>query len=189
MLATLLNAPLAATEGAASDDNPLLATETGLMLWTLAVFAVAMLILWKLAFPAISEALEKRQKLIEDSIDSANKTRAEADEVLAEYRERLKEARVQAEDIVTRANKAGAELEREAKEDAKRQREELLEQARRDIEGETQKAIQDLRREVANLTIAATEHVTRKSLSEDDQRRHVDDALSELGFEALGGRN
>lgn len=188
MLATLLTVPLAATEEAASDDNPLLATETGLMLWTLAVFAVAMLILWKLAFPPISAALEKRQKMIEDSIDSAERTRAEADEVLADYRERLKEAREQAEEIVTRANKAGAELEREAKEDAKRQREDLLEQARRDIQGETQKAIQDLRREVADLTIAATEHVTRKSLTEDDQKRLVEEALSELDFEALGGR-
>jgi len=178
--------PLAAEK---SDDNPLLATEVGLMAWTLGVFAVSMFILWKLAFPKISEALEKRQKMIEDSIDAATKTRADADEVLAEYRERLKEARAQADEIVARATKSGAEVERLALEDSKQTREDLLEQTRKDIQAETQKAIQDLRREVANLTVAAAEHVTRKSLTPEDQERLVEEALSELDFEALGARN
>ncbi len=63
------------------------------MIWTLIVFFVTFLLLRKLAFPRISEALEKRQHMIEESIDTAQRTKAEADEILAEYRERLKEAR------------------------------------------------------------------------------------------------
>ncbi len=59
------------------------------MVWTLLVFGVTMVLLARLAFPRISEALERRQKTIEDSIDSAQRTREEADKLLAEYRERL----------------------------------------------------------------------------------------------------
>ena len=81
-----------------------------------------------------------------------------------EYRERLREARAQAEEIVARARKAGEVHERESLEEAKEQREELLEQTRRDIEAETRRAIQEIRSEVADLTVLATEKVTRKAL-------------------------
>jgi F-type H+-transporting ATPase subunit b len=155
------------------------------MIWTLLLFGISMYILWKLAFPRISEALDKRQHAIEDSIDHAERIRHEADELLAEYRERLREARTQAEDILDRARKTGDATERIAQEQAEQRRDQLMEQTRREIETETRRAIQDIRREVADLTVLATEKVTRKVLDEDDQRRLVEDALSELDFSAL----
>jgi F-type H+-transporting ATPase subunit b len=179
----------AAAEGAAEENsNFLVSPDVGLMIWTLLAFFVTFMLLRKLAFPRISEALEKRQHMIEESIDTAQRTKAEADEILAEYRERLKEARAQAEEIVARARKAGEATERQSLEAAKETREELLEQTRRDIQAETNRAIQEIRREVADLTVAATEAVTRKTLNEDDQRRLVEEALSELDFSALGER-
>jgi F-type H+-transporting ATPase subunit b len=180
--------PLAADAAKDKSSNFLVSPDIGLMIWTLLAFLVTFYLLKRLAFPRISEALEKRQHLIEESIDSAHRTKQEADEILAEYRERLKEARAQAEDIVARARKTGEATERQSLEDAKQSREELLEQTRRDIEAETRRAIQEIRREVADLTVAATERVTRKTLNEDDQRRLVEEALSELDFSALGER-
>lgn len=190
MLASIITAlPLAATEGAEEESsNFLVSPNGGLMLWTLLAFGITLFILWKKAFPAISNALEKRQRLIEESIDSAQRTKDEAEQILAEYRERLKEARVQAEEIVARARKAGDEHERQSLEQSRESREQLLEQTRRDIEAETRRAIQEIRNEVADLTVAATERVTRKSLNEADQRRLVEEALSELDFSALGER-
>jgi len=180
---------LAASEEGGSDSGSFLVSpDVGLMIWTLLAFGITMFLLAKLAFPRISDALAKRQHAIEESIDAADRTRREADELLAEYRERLKEARVQAEEIVVRARKAAEVHERDAVEKAKGTREELMEQTRRDIEAETRRAIQEIRKEVADLTIQATEKVTRKTLSEDDQRRLVEEALSEVDFSALAGR-
>jgi F-type H+-transporting ATPase subunit b len=159
----------------------------GLMIWTLIVFVGAMVLLGRLAFPRIAEALDKRQRMIEDSIEVAEKTKGDAEALLEEYRERLKEARVQAEEIVTRARKAAEVHERESTEEAREKREELMAQARRDIETETRRAIQEIRREVADLTVMATEKVTRKSLTEADQQRLVKEALDELDFSALAG--
>ena len=85
---------------AASSGSFLITPNVGLMIWTLLLFGISMYILWKLAFPRISEALDRRQKAIEESIDHAEQIRHEADELLAEYRERLKEARGQADEIV-----------------------------------------------------------------------------------------
>ena len=190
MLTAIITAlPIAQAHTAEEESsNFLVSPDVGLMIWTVLAFLVAFFVLRKYAFPAISNALEKRQRLIEDSIDTAERTRSEAEELLAEYRERLKEARAQAEEIVARARKAGEQHERESLEKAKGSREELMEQTRRDIEAETRRAIQEIRREVADLTVAATEKVTRKTLSEDDQRRLVEEALGELDFTALGER-
>lgn len=181
---------LAASGGGGSSDtggNFLVKPEFGPMIFTLIAFGITLWILGKYAFPRIAQALDKRQRAIEDAIDHAEHTREEADKLLAEYRERLKEAREQAEEIVVRARRAGDDHERQTLEEAKAKRDELLEQTRNDIQAETRRAIQDIRREVADLTIQATEKVTRRSLTEDDQRWLVDEALGELDFSALSG--
>ena len=170
---------------AASSGSFLITPNVGLMIWTLLLFGISMYVLAKLAFPRISEALDRRQHAIEESIDHAEQIRKEADDVLAEYRQRLGEAREQGEEIVQRARKAAEAHERDAAEEAKTRREQLLEQTRRDIETETRRAIQEIRAEVADLTVMATEKVTRRTLTEDDQRRLVEDALSELDFSAF----
>ena len=165
----------------------LVSPDIGLMIWTFIVFGVSLYVLKKVVFPRIQETLDRRQHAIEESIDLAQRTREEAEELLAEYRERLAKAREQAEEIVSRARKAAEAAEAAALSDAKVKREELLEQTKRDIAAETRRAIQEIRNEVANLTILATEKVTRKVLTEDDQRRLVEEALSELDFSALAG--
>jgi F-type H+-transporting ATPase subunit b len=177
---------------ASSSGSFLITPNVGLMIWTLLLFGISMYILWKLAFPRISEALDKRQHAIEESIDHAERVRRQADELLDEYRERLSEARTQAEAILDRARKTGEVTERNAQEQAEQRRQQLMEQTRREIEAETRRAIQQIRSEVADLTVMATEKVTRKVLDEEDQRRLVEDALSELDFSMLapedGGR-
>jgi F-type H+-transporting ATPase subunit b len=169
-------------------SNFLVSPDVGLMIWTLIAFFVAFFVLRKWAWPAITDALDKRQRAIEESIDTAERARTEAAGLLEEYRERLKEARSQADEIVARARKAGEVHERESLEEARAKRDELMEQTRRDIEAETRRAIQEIRNEVADLTIMATEKVTRKSLDDDDQRRLVEEALSDLDFSQLGER-
>lgn len=177
---------LFAVEEAAGEDKPgLVDPVIGVMIWTLIVFGITLLILWKVAFPRIAEALDKRQKAIEDSIDHAEETRRKADELLAEYRERLTEARNQADEIVARARRTAEAAENETIAEARVKREEMMEATRRDIEAETRRAIQQIRAEVADLTVLATEKVTRKSLDTADQKRLVEEALAELDFAAL----
>ena len=163
----------------------LITPDVGLTIWTLLVFGISLFILAKFVLPRIGEALDKRQKVIEDSIDAADRTRREADELLVEYRERLREARQEAEEIVERARQANAVNEREARSEAQTRREQMLEQTRRDIEAETRRALDEILRDVVDLTVQATELVTRKVLTEEDQRRLVEDAMSELDFTVL----
>ncbi len=182
---------LAASGGSSSSSSSssggsfLISPNVGLMVWTLLLFILSMILLRKLAFPRIAANLDKRQRAIEESIDAADETRRKADQLLEEYRERLAEAREQAQEIIERARRAGETHERESEEEAIKRREALMERTRREIEAETRRAIQEIRGEVADLTVLATEKVTRKTLTDEDQRRLVEEALAELDFSAL----
>jgi F-type H+-transporting ATPase subunit b len=185
MLGSLANLSASGTQVLASSGGFLIEPGIGLMVWTLLVFGATMFLLSKLAFPRISEALGRRQKAIEDSIDTAERTRTEAEQILAEYRERLKEARAQSDEIVQRARQTAEAHEHEAKERAREIGAEAAKRAERDIEAATQRALGDIRREVADLTIMATEKVTRKTLDDSDQKRLVEEALGELDFSGI----
>jgi len=181
------NLVLASGEGGGGGGNFLVTPELGLMLWTLLAFGVSMFLLRKLAYPRIQSALEKRARAVAESIDAAERTRTEADQILNEYRERLREAREQADEILSRARKAADKTQDEARVHAKETREEMLDDARRDIEQETRRAIGQIRREVADLTVIATEKVARKTLDEDDHKKLIDEALQEFDFSQLPG--
>src|ERR1043165_4715815 len=164
-------ANLSTVTAADNSGNFLVSPNVGLMIWTLIAFGIALFLLQRLAFPRIGEALDKRRKTIEESIDAAERTRVEADALLEEYRARLREAREQADDIVSRARKAADRVQEEQLAAAKESREELMARTRRDIEAETRRALEEIRSEVANLTVIATEKLARKSLDDDDHRR------------------
>jgi F-type H+-transporting ATPase subunit b len=170
---------------ASSSGNFLVSPNVGVMLWTLVAFGITVVLLARLVFPRISEALEKRQKAIEDSIDSAQRTREEAEQLLGEYRERLHEARSQSDEIVQRARQTAEAHEREVKEHSRELAAEASARAARDIEAATTRALGELRSEVANLTVMATEKVTRKVLDSSDQKRLVEEALGELDFSGI----
>src|SRR3954463_272029 len=108
--------PLAAEKaGEESGGSFLVSPGLGLMIWTLVLFLFTMWVLSKVAFPKIQEALDKRARTIGESIEAADRKRKESDELLAEYRGRLEEAREQADDIMARARKAAETAETEAK--------------------------------------------------------------------------
>jgi F-type H+-transporting ATPase subunit b len=173
--------------GADSGGSFLVSPGLGLMIWTLLIFGFTMIVLKKLAFPPIQEALDKRAKAISENIEASERQRAEADELLQEYRARLQEAREQAEDIVARSRKAGDTAKAEATEEGRAKREELVNAAKRDIEAETRRSLEQIRKEVADLTVLATERVTRKTLTGDDHKKLVEEALAEVDFSALSG--
>ena len=177
----------AAEHGEEGGGSFLVSPGLGLMIWTLVLFLITMWVLSKVAFPKIQEALDKRAETIAESIDAAERQRQESDELLTEYRARLAEAREQADDIMARARKAADTAEAEATVAGKEKREELVEAAKRDIEAETRRSLDQIRQEVADLTVLATERVTRKSLTAEDQKRLVEEALSEVDFSTLSG--
>ncbi|MFA4928572.1 MAG: F0F1 ATP synthase subunit B [Patulibacter sp.] len=191
MLATLTTTTEALVLAASASDeglNPLVKPSPGLMIWVLLVFVVSLIVLKKYAWPPITEIIDKRQRSIEEQIAASEAAKAESERLVQEYRDQLASARAESDEIVGRARRSGEQVEREAVEQARQTREDLLAQARKDIEAETRRAVDELRTEVAALTVEATAKVTRKTLTEADQQRLLDEALSEIDFSKLSGQ-
>jgi vacuolar-type H+-ATPase subunit H len=97
----------------------------------------------------------------------------------------IADAKGEAADILADARKvADAQIER-VKHEAEDERARRLEETKRQIEAETTRSLDMIRSEVADLTLEATARVTGKVLDAEDQRRLIDEAISELDFSAL----
>lgn len=155
----------------------------GLIIWTLVVFAILLVLLWRFAFPAIVKSVEERERRIQKQLEDAEKANAEAQRLLEEHRKQITAARNEAQDILGKA-KTVAQKEREtllAK--AREEYDALLTRARKDIEAEKDKALVALRSEAVELSIAAASRVIEANLDNEANRRLVSEFLESVGKE------
>ena len=132
----------------------------GLMVWTLVTFALTFFVLRRYAFGAIQKAIDERRERVRQAVEEADNARAEA--------RRTSEA-----------------MMRRMKEETEEERQRRLDETRRQIEAETRRALEEIRAEVADLSLIAAEKVARRALSEEDQRRLIEEAVGELDFSVL----
>jgi F-type H+-transporting ATPase subunit b len=174
----MLNAPLLA-------DSGLIEVVPGLMIWTLIVFAITFFVLRRYAFGPIQTAIDKRRDRIREAIDAADRARAESEQLVAQQRDALAKAREHAEEMLSDARRVAEDQQRRLREELDAERQRRLEETRKDIEAETARAIGQIRTEVGRLALEATEKVAGKVLTEEDQRRLIEEAIDELDFSAL----
>ena len=168
--------------------NPLIDVTVGLMIWTLVCFGVTFFVLKKLAFGPIQKIIDERRQRIRESLGEADRARDEARRLLEEHRALMHEARGQAEEILSEARRVGDAQRDRLREELEAERQRRIEDTRKQVEAETRRALEQLRKEVAELTVIATSRVTGKVLDENDHRRLIDEAIQELDFSVLEGR-
>jgi F-type H+-transporting ATPase subunit b len=176
--------PLQAESG---DDNgnPLLEASPGLMIWTLVIFGITLFILRRYVFGPVGQAIEKRRADIARSIEEAERARDEAAALLEDYRTRLAEARREADSLREQGRKEGERQAQEILAQAQAQRERILADAEAQIAAEARSAASGLRDQVAVLVLLAAEKVSRRSLSDDDHRRLIEEAIEEADLSAV----
>jgi F-type H+-transporting ATPase subunit b len=138
-------------------------------------FGIVFLILWKWGFPAIVKTLEKRQAVIREGVENAEKARRDLAEATTRAEQVMQEARVQAQETIAQATKAA---EREAiriQEEAYARATEIEQQQVARIQQEAARARAELSRLVVNLSISAASKVISKSVDSSDNRRLVEE--------------
>jgi len=153
---------------------------TGLIFWTVVVFATLLTLLWRFGWPALLKTVEDRERRIQQQLEDAERARAEAARLLEEHKRTIAGAKAEAQEIVARA-KAVADKEREALlARARQEYEQLLERARHEIDAEKEKAIVALRREAVDLSIAAASKLLEAQLDSETNRKLVIEYLAQL---------
>ncbi|CAN5631008.1 F0F1 ATP synthase subunit B [soil metagenome] len=174
-LSVLAATPVNAVEG----EGGLLTPEGGLMLWTLVVFAIVLLVLYRFAYPHLLGAVEAREQRIRELLASAERDRAEAHEILAQQKQEHEALRAQAQELFAEARSSGERMREELLAQARREQEEMLARARRDIQAESDRAMETIRGETVDLAIAAAEKLVQRNLDDEQNRRLVRDFLGE----------
>ena len=168
--------------------NPLIDVTVGLMIWTLVCFGITFFVLRKFAFGPIQRIIDERRQRIRESLAEADRARDEARRLLEEHRALMKDARGQAEEILSESRRVADSQRERLREELEAERQRRLEDTRKQVQTETRRALEQLRAEVAELTVIATSRVTGKVLDEQDHRRLIDEAIGELDFSVLEGR-
>jgi F-type H+-transporting ATPase subunit b len=141
-------------------------------------------ILWKFALQPISRMLEERRARIEQGLKDAEQARLERDNAESERVATLAEARREANDILARAQKVSQETRDADIASTRAELDRMRERATGEIEAEKQRAIAELRGEVADLALAAAGRVVGESMTDQRQRRLVEEFLATAGTDA-----
>src|SRR5436190_23750252 len=162
--------------------NALIKVTPGLMVWTIVCFLIALFVLKRYAFGPIQTMIDTRRQRIRESIEEADRARAEARNLLEEHRKLVGKAKSDAEEILAEARKQSDAQRDRVREETEADRQRRLEETKKQIAGETQRALEQIRTEVAELAMIATSKVTGKVLDRDDHRKLIEDAISDLDF-------
>jgi F-type H+-transporting ATPase subunit b len=146
-------------------------------------FGILLFILWRFVLPPVQRMLDERRGRIQESLEAAERMKAQATETERMLDEQRDEGRRQAQQIIGQAQDIARRIEDEARVQAQQDAESLLTRARTEIQLERDQAIADLRREFADITVTAAEKVINQSLDRQSHRRLIDDVLasSDLG--------
>jgi F-type H+-transporting ATPase subunit b len=159
---------LAAAEGAGGN---LMSVDTTLFIATIVTFVVFAGILAKFAWGPLLQIVDAREKSIREQVDSAEKAAADAKATLAQH---------QRDELLARAAKDAEALRADLQAKARGDAEQILARAREQMTREKEQAVAELRAQVADIAIEAASRIVKSSLSEDAQRKLVDDYIKEL---------
>jgi len=141
-------------------------------------FVIFFALIWTFALKPVSRMLADRKDRIEQGLKDAEQARVDRDSAEQERVATLAEARREANDILTRAQKVAQDT-RDADIAATREElERMRVRATAEIDAEKQRAIADLRSEVADLALAAAGRGVGESMTDDRQRRLVQEFLA-----------
>lgn len=151
-----------------------------LCLSALAVFCLFMALSYIL-FNPVRDMLKKRQQMVAETRDTANKEKEDAGKLKAQYEEKLKNAEAEAEEILSSARKRALKNERAILEEAKEEAARIIANANVQIELEKKKAMDDLKQEVVSITTMMAGKVVAASIDEKLSDQLLSDTLKEMG--------
>jgi len=159
----------------------LLKVDPGLLLWTVITFVVLLLLLWKTAWKPIVEALDARAEKIRGDIDQADKSRQEAEKVLAEHKELMANAKDESAKIIAQGRVEAEKVKNDIIEKAQSEAKDLAERVKKEIAMAKDSALADLKTEVVTISTEIASRIIDKALKTEDQNALVAEALNKIG--------
>ncbi|MHC5077816.1 MAG: F0F1 ATP synthase subunit B [Planctomycetota bacterium] len=155
--------------------------------WTFLMFGILVTVLAIYAWPRILEALQEREKRIEETIQAADEKNKDAETTLARYQAQLEEARVDAQKIIEEGKKDAEALKQKHLQEQLKESEAMKRRALREIHLARDKALSELHKETVELSISIASRLIEKNLTAKDHKKLIEKALSEAESAAEEG--
>ncbi|MFN8633459.1 MAG: F0F1 ATP synthase subunit B [Chloroflexota bacterium] len=155
-------------------------------LWHVVNFIVLIALLTYFLYRPVSAMLEERTRRIQESLEAAERARADVAQADREREELLAATRREIQEMMTTAQQVADRIQSDARTTAQQEAQRIVDTARQEAEAERAQAMAELRREVASLAVAAAERVIRRNLDDQAQRQLVDEFLDEQPTTQVG---
>jgi F-type H+-transporting ATPase subunit b len=165
---------------AAGTEPSIFGINAGVSFWTLVIFILLSVVLYKFAYPHILGYAAAREQRIQETLDDARRQREESEQLLEQQRQELLTARQEAQAMIAEGKQAAERVRDDMLARAKAEQEELVARARQDIERDRQKAIESLRREAVDLALAAAGKLIGQRVDAPEDRRLVTEYLKSV---------
>ncbi len=142
-------------------------------------FTILVIVLAKFVYPPLLAMLNRRDKLVEDSVKAAKQAKEEAEKSEEKTAQLLQEARSEAQDIVKTAREESQQIVVDAESDAMKKADAIVASARAQLDQDVEKARQMIRGEAATLVARATEHVVREKVDAKSDAKLIETAIEE----------
>lgn len=153
----------------------------GDVIFSLGMFIILLLLLRKYAWGPIVNMMKEREEKIANEIDTAEKSRKDAENYLEEQRKEVERARDEAQSIIETARKTSESQGEEIVKKARLEAERLKESALSDISREKEQAVAELREQVGSLSVMIATKIIEKELNETEQEKLINEYIKEAG--------
>lgn len=173
-------------EGEAEIENPL-KIKYELAIWAIVIFAVLLFVLRKMAWTPMLEGLQKREESIKSSVEEAKRARADTERISQEFKIKMDQAYAEIPKIMDQARRDAEAFKEETRAQTTKEVQAERQRLRREIETARDQALQELWNQAAQLATLISAKAIGRSLTADDHRRLLDEAIGELGQSANHG--
>ncbi len=173
--------PIAAEEAENGEGGlEILLPATSELIAGIIAFAIVFFFVWRFAVPAINRALEQRQAAISGQIEDAEKAKAQAESLLADYKAQLADARNEANRIVEEARQDAEQVRADVIAKADEEATQIRSKAREDATAEKERALADARSQVGDISVDLAGRIVGESLDPQAHRELIDRYLADL---------
>lgn len=170
----------AAEEHGTEAPNPIL-PEPNEIIWGTIAFVILLIGMWKFAFPAVTKMMNERTERIRSNLDTAEQTKAEAQQILEEYQRQLADAKNEANRIIEEARQTADALRRDLMSRAEAEVAELRQRSSEEISAAQERALGDLRSRISDLVISAAEKVVERNLDRETNTALIESFITSVG--------
>ena len=168
-----------------SDKKDLYPQASELIVGALA-FAILFYFMWKWVIPRVNTLLEERRAQIQGQLESAEKTRQQAEGELAEYRKQLASAREDANRIIEEARETAEQFRRDIQAKAEEESRNTVARAQDEIRAERDRVFNELRAQVADIAVTLAGRVVGAELDTKSHQRLIEEYIEQVASGANG---